>query len=501
MAVVTRIRKGGKKTYYVKFVWHDRTIWEHAGHDLRVARSTNAQRLREVREGCYDPELRTVPTFREYSEKWLDKRTNRNREEDRRVFGRHVLDKAWFVDAKIDTLRAPQLRRLLEEWRATVSEATGAVLSTKSVANIYGLVRSVFLHAAKSEVIVRDPCDSLARKEVPRKGRKRRGVYALDAVRSLLTSDAVHPAARVFAAIALLTGAREGEVCGLRWSDWDLGPEPLTCLTIERQYEGRALKTDDTRHAGEHARRVPVHPTLAAALKLWWEHDWALVYGRSPALTDAIVPRKGGDPHTKSSAYKLWRRACVAAGVTNVSLHSTRHTFITLARRRGMAEVVEKITHNAAGAIIDQYTHREWNELCAAVESIDLNARTMVSSLVTHAPRLLVEQVSAPVSIPGASTITTDNDRSVSDRDHRPKQLKTSVSSTVTDAQWDARHQRQHRTSSVVWRAYFCAPEGRHFDAPRSASHVADCPSCGSPARELGAPPPMRTSPVHEARS
>lgn len=51
------------------------------------------------------------------------------------------------------------------------------------------------------------------------------------------------------------------------------------------------------------------------------------------------------------------------------------------------------------------------------------------------------------------------------------------------------------------WRAYFCAPEGRHFDAPRSPSHVADCPSCGSPARELGAPPPMRTSPVQGARS
>ena len=51
----------------------------------------------------------------------------------------------------------------------------------------------------------------------------------------------------------------------------------------------------------------------------------------------------------------------------------------------------------------------------------------------------------------------------------------------------------QH-ASNTVWRAYFCAPEGRRFDAPRSPSAVADCPHCGAPARELGTRVPLPAS-------
>ncbi|HVW30435.1 MAG TPA: hypothetical protein VHC69_33995 [Polyangiaceae bacterium] len=52
--------------------------------------------------------------------------------------------------------------------------------------------------------------------------------------------------------------------------------------------------------------------------------------------------------------------------------HLTRHTMITWARRGGApADVLESVTHNAAGAIIDQYTHWDWEPLCKAVACID----------------------------------------------------------------------------------------------------------------------------------
>jgi hypothetical protein len=88
--------------------------------------------------------------------------------------------------------------------------------------------------------------------------------------------------------------------------------------------------------------------------------------------------------------------------VNKVSLHSTRHTFITLARRGGArAEVIERITHNAAGSIVDQYTHWDWAPLCEAVLFLDQNLdytpflpgensggagnRTQVRKLLAHA--------------------------------------------------------------------------------------------------------------------
>jgi integrase len=57
---------------------------------------------------------------------------------------------------------------------------------------------------------------------------------------------------------------------------------------------------------------------------------------------------------TRSSAYKLWRKACDEAGVTNHSLHSTRHTFTTFARRgTPQTDAVEAITHNKRGEMVD----------------------------------------------------------------------------------------------------------------------------------------------------
>ncbi|HWA76043.1 MAG TPA: hypothetical protein VG937_27080 [Polyangiaceae bacterium] len=65
-------------------------------------------------------------------------------------------------------------------------------------------------------------------------------------------------------------------------------------------------------------------------------------------------------------------RACVAVEVRFEGCHLTRHTMITWARRGGArADVPERVTHNAAGAIIDQYTHFDWEPLCEAVICLD----------------------------------------------------------------------------------------------------------------------------------
>jgi hypothetical protein len=115
---------------------------------------------------------------------------------------------------------------------------------------------------------------------------------------------------------------------------------------------------------------VPVHPALAVLLDAWWRDGFELTFGRRPRSSDWIVPRRRASdrPHTKSSAYKAFQRACELLGIENRSLHSTRHTMITWTRRGGArADVLEKITHNAAGRIMDQYTHWDWQPLCEAV--------------------------------------------------------------------------------------------------------------------------------------
>jgi len=122
-----------------------------------------------------------------------------------------------------------------------------------------------------------------------------------------------------------------------------------------------------------------VHPELAKVLEWWWSEGFELVHSRVPKTDDFIFPNQHNSlrNHTKSSGYKLWRKACDEAGVTNHSLHSTRHTFVRFARRgTPRTDAVEAITHNAKteGEMIDYYNSWLWTPLCEAILTLDYRA-------------------------------------------------------------------------------------------------------------------------------
>jgi len=230
------------------------------------------------------------------------------------------------------------------------------------------------IHQARvDELVATDPC-VLPRGVLQRKSKRTRLPYEPEHVLALTTDSRLAPDRLVWNALAFYTGMREGEVCGRRWRDWDRAARPLGCLTVATQYNDQPLKTE--RHRDDKPRKVPVHPELAQILKAWWSEGFELVFARRPTADDFIVPNRDGEPHSRSSAYKAWRRSCGIVGIDNRSLHSTRHTFITIARRQGARkDVLERITHNAHGDIVDQYTHWDWAPLCEAVSCFRCDAR------------------------------------------------------------------------------------------------------------------------------
>jgi integrase len=318
---------------------------------------------------------RLTMAFGEFLEKqWSPTRKNRNADNERGLVERYFLSRDWLARLPCEELRPRHSVRLVEELKATVSEQTGRPLAEHYVSNLYGLYCTAVRDARLAELVLGNPC-VLPRGLLSRKYRKgTRLPYPLADVVALTSR---RDEASVFAALALLTGMREGEACGRRWRDWDRASAPLGCLDVRTQYNDQPLKTD--RGGGEHARKVPVHPWLGYLLDWWWCEGFEFTNCRPPTLDDFIIPRRQHGKvahlvhHTKKTGGTLWERACDAAGVKNLSLHSSRHTFITLARRGGArVEVVERITHNAAGTIVDHYTHWDWEPLCQAVLAIQL---------------------------------------------------------------------------------------------------------------------------------
>lgn len=371
MAVIGRKRKSGI-VYFVALRQHGRLVWQRSGADEREAKRLEARMKKEIKAGTFGRAHTGATLVRTYLRSWLDARKVRSADTEATHIEDHVLTRAWFTSMRMEDVRTHHAERLVEEWKSTISKATEERLSPKYVANIFGTVHTAFRSALRRGIIDKDPFD-LERGVVPRGGRRTRTPYGKLAIRTLLTSVDVSHSARVFAALAILTGMREGEICGRTWKDWDREAAPLTSLTVDTQYNGQPLKTAE--QVGDKPRRIPVHPMLEKVLTWWWDVGFELVHLRRPTLADPIVPASDGEHHTRSSAYKMWRKALTKAGVDNLSLHSTRHTFITLCRRGGARDdVLERVTHNARGTMIDQYTHFDWDPLCESVLCLNVDA-------------------------------------------------------------------------------------------------------------------------------
>lgn len=354
MAIVERPTKKGI-VYWVVTKGHG----ERVGLNKRAAERLNEQRKKEVKAGTYRPVTTGAVTVGSYLKTWMAGRTNRSAEVERMMLRVHVLSCEWLASMKLEDVRPPHAKKFILELKAKVSEKTGLPLKPKYVANVNGAMKAAFNAAILDELLDRDvwrlPPGMISKKTTPK-------VPYTRAEAGLLLASAER-VRRMWLALALYTGMRAGEVCGRRWRDWDRKSTPLGCLTIGTQYDDQPLKTDNP-------RKAPVHPELARLLADWWETGFEVVYLRKPKLEDFIVP---GFPAltkalSRSGAYKAIAADCLRAGVTCRGMHATRHTFISAAQRGGADQkVVERITHNASGSMIDHYTHREWDELCAAV--------------------------------------------------------------------------------------------------------------------------------------
>lgn len=423
MAVVGRNRKRGPSVYYAVNDWPqkpgpNKQQAEKVGTSKRDAEVRDRAMKKEIAAGTYQPPLQRVrPTLDGEASSFLAQRTNSYAEDERRIWRLYIEPRTWLTELPLDDVSPTKhIDRLVTELRAETKPDGTRRLSDKSIANALGLLTLIFKAAVRAERCVRNPV-VLAPRTLRRAPVVEKEIYGAAELQVLIRHHTIPWPIRVLNALCGLGGLREGEACGLRWRDLDLTAGPLASLTVSTQYGGKKLKT-------ERPRAVPVHPALRELLEAWASEGFQLYACRRPTPDSYIVPntsrRSQAEHHTRSSYYKAFVRSAEAAGVRPRSLHSLRHTMITLARRGGARkDVLERVTHNARGDIVDRYTHLDWLPLCEAVSSIQLDAhpdsqRALPNPHETGGrddditllmrPNAAEKRLLQPGSIPGAST-------------------------------------------------------------------------------------------------
>ena len=179
--------------------------------------------------------------------------------------------------------------------------------------------------------------------------------------------------------LALLGGARDGELQGLLWSLVNLRHAiPHYCLEFQLAFHTKSgyAKRDDLKTENA-LRLVPLHEVALARLRWWHDEGWERWVGRKPQPHDYVFPNAKGASWRPKAAQML-REDLAAAGVPTrykghpLTEHALRRTFATLLDRAGVARstITEILGHSDGSTAAEFYIQRALQPHAEAIARI-----------------------------------------------------------------------------------------------------------------------------------
>jgi integrase len=174
---------------------------------------------------------------------------------------------------------------------------------------------------------------------------------------ALLVCPAIPFHRRVLYAVALLTGARDGELHGLVWRDVELDAE-VPCFHVRRSLaihgsDGWATPKEPKTESSK--RTLPLHATALAFLTRWKGEGYEQWTTRKPSPGDAVFPSAQGNPWRPPAA-RLLRDDLEAAGCRTkyVAPDGSVHVLTFHALRRTCATLLSEadVTAEDIGAVL-----------------------------------------------------------------------------------------------------------------------------------------------------
>jgi len=224
---------------------------------------------------------------------------------------------------------------------------SGEGLSDNTVRGIHGMLHEALDAAKQARLIIRNPTDDVVQPKFSHTPKRVLTDEQLDIFMETIREDAVW---HDLFYTELTTGLRRGELCGLKWEDFDEADGTLHVRRTVRREKGVGVITGDTKtYAG--TRKILLPPSTAQLLR----------ERRKTALTewifpDPIRPERPTDP---GAAYNRMKALLKQAGLPDLRFHDLRHTFATHALANGVdiKTLSGILGHTRAAFTLDTYTH------------------------------------------------------------------------------------------------------------------------------------------------
>jgi len=274
-------------------------------------------------------------------------------------------------NCKRDALSGTKLTELkpymIEEYNSRLRKEGGGKghpLSGSSVRKSFGFLNTALKRAALLEYIQCNPCD---RAKSPAMSKSKGAALCEDEVLRMSNLLRGHPDRRFASAVrlALATGIRRGEVCGLRWQDIDFSSSQISVanslveVNMADSKNGESLKLKDVKTDASE-RRVTVDKETLEWLKRHKENQqYQLAYydGKQSDETPVMAGKFGE-----------WYRPCALTKDFeafkqdhrfDIRFHDLRHTHASLLIKSGVSIVTvsKRLGHAKVSITMDVYSH------------------------------------------------------------------------------------------------------------------------------------------------
>ena len=232
-------------------------------------------------------------------------------------------------------------------------------LSPKTIKNVHGILHKALEVAMQLRYIGYNAADACT---LPRMEKREIHPLTEAEIAAFLAEIAEgEPLADLFT-VALFTGMREGEICGLSWDsvDFDGGTITIRQQLCKQKEKGGAFYIATTKN--DRQRTLTVPPFVMEILRgvkrrqsaerfaagLVWENEWNLVF--TDPLGCHLVPQ---------TVLKRFKAVAGRIGRPDARFHDLRHTYAVTALQEGddVKTVQENLGHATASFTLDVYGH------------------------------------------------------------------------------------------------------------------------------------------------
>lgn len=222
----------------------------------------------------------------------------------------------------------------------------GNGLSDASVLRVHCMLHEAMDMAVKEHLISKNPTNGTTVLKIVKKEMQVLTDEQLATFMKLMDAEEHW---RDFFYTELTTGLRRGEICGLKWTDFD---EVEGKLNINRSIDlrnGEIMVGETKTGKGKRSFYLPISTAnVLRERKKNSKSEWI--------FTDLLNPEL---PIAPPAAYRKMKQLLKKAGLPNIRFHDLRHTFATHALTSGVdAKTLSGILgHTNASFTLDTYTH------------------------------------------------------------------------------------------------------------------------------------------------